>query len=78
MENELIMKGVSKAVIVEAFLQWEIQGGTQDEVSMIKELLEKKHYSPECGIKEKNRIYGFLLRRGFSVEKVQEVMKVFD
>jgi len=45
---------------------------------MIQELLEKKHYSPECDMKEKNRIYGFLLRRGFSIEKVQEAMKLSD
>lgn len=78
LETELIMKGVSKTVIADAFREWENLGGSQDEIAMIKELLEKKHYSPECDMKEKNRIYGFLLRRGFSIEKVQEAMKLSD
>ena len=78
LETELIMKGVSKTVIADAFREWENLGGSQDEIAMIKELLEKKHYSPECDMKEKNRIYGFLLRRGFTIEKVQEAMKLSD
>ncbi len=78
LETELIMKGVSKTVIADAFREWENLGGSQDEIAMIKELLEKKHYSPECDMKEKNRIYAFLLRRGFSIEKVQEAMKFSD
>ena len=78
LETELIMKGVSKTVIADAFREWENLGGSQDEIAMIKELLEKKHYSPECDMKEKNRIYAFLLRRGFSIEKVQEAMKLSD
>lgn len=78
LETELIMKGVSKTVIADAFREWENLGGSQDEIAMIQELLEKKHYSPECDMKEKNRIYAFLLRRGFSIEKVQEAMKLSD
>lgn len=78
LEMELTMKGVSKSVIADSFREWENRGGTQDEVAMIQELLEKKHYSPECDMKEKNRIYAFLLRRGFSIEKVQEAMKLSD
>lgn len=78
LETELIMKGVSKTAIADAFREWENLGGSQDEIAMIKELLEKKHYSPECDMKEKNRIYAFLLRRGFSIEKVQEAMKLSD
>lgn len=78
LETELTIKGVSKSVIEDAFREWENRGGTQDEVAMIQELLEKKHYSPECDLKEKNRIYGFLLRRGFSIDKVQEAMRISE
>ena len=78
LETELIMKGVSKVVILEAFQEWENRGGAQDELAMIQELLEKKHYSSECEVKEKNRIYGFLLRKGFTIEKVQEAMRIFE
>ena len=78
LEMDLGQKGVSKYMIEEGFRQWEAQGGVQDEMQMIQQLLEKKHYSQECDIKEKNRIYGFLLRKGFTVEKVQEAMKIFS
>jgi len=77
LEIQLLSKGVSKENIREAFTRWREQGGIQDEESMIRELLEKKHYDTECDIKEKNRIYGFLLRKGFSPDKIQEAMKVF-
>lgn len=78
LKMELITKGVSKTVIEDAFREWENRGGTQDEVAMIQKLLEKKHYNPECDMKEKNRIYGFLLRKGFAVEKVQEAMRISE
>jgi regulatory protein len=78
LEMELLAKGVSKTVMTEAFREWENKGGTQDEIAMIQELLEKKHFNPECDMKEKNRIYGFLLRRGFSVDKVQEAMRLSE
>ena len=45
---------------------------------MIKELLEKKHYTGDCDIKEKRRIYAFLLRKGYSPERVQEAMRMQD
>lgn len=77
LEIQLLSKGVSKENIREAFARWREQGGIQDEESMIRELLEKKHYDAECDIKEKNRIYGFLLRKGFSPDKIQEAMKLF-
>ena len=77
LEIQLLSKGVSKENIREAFACWREQGGIQDEESMIRELLEKKHYDTECDIKEKNRIYGFLLRKGFAPDKIQEAMKMF-
>lgn len=77
LEIQLISKGISKENIRVAFMRWREQGGIQNEESMIRELLEKKHYDAECDIKEKNRIYGFLLRKGFSPDKIQEAMKLF-
>ena len=77
LEIQLLGKGISKENIREAFYRWQEQGGQQDEEGMIQKLLEKKHYSAECDMKEKNRIYGFLLRKGFSPDKIQEAMKVF-
>ncbi|MBR6666543.1 MAG: regulatory protein RecX [Lachnospiraceae bacterium] len=77
LEIQLISKGISKENIRVAFMRWREQGGIQNEESMIRELLEKKNYDAECDIKEKNRIYGFLLRKGFSPDKIQEAMRAF-
>lgn len=76
-EIELLIKGISKEVLREAFCNWEESGGKQDEVVMIQEYLEKKHYGEGCDLKEKNRIYGFLLRKGFSAEHIQEAMRLY-
>lgn len=77
LEVELVSKGISKENIREAFRHWEESGGNQDEEKMITEILEKKHYSMDCDNKEKNRIFGYLLRRGFSQDKIWETMKLF-
>lgn len=74
-EMELLQKGISKEILREAFGNWEENGGKQDEMSMIQELLEKKNYSSQCDVKEKRRIYAFLLRKGYSPERVQEAMR---
>ncbi len=75
-EQELMQRGISKEILREALRGWEEKGGAQDEMSMIHELLEKKHYSSESDIKEKRRIYAFLLRKGYSPERVQEAMQL--
>ncbi len=77
MELQLLSKGISKENIKEAVSIWREQGGIQDEEGMIQKLLEKKNYRDDCSIKEKNRIYAFLLRKGFSPDKIQEAMKAF-
>lgn len=75
-EQDLLQKGISKEILREALRDWEENGGIQDELAMIQELLEKKHYTSDCDLKEKRRIYAFLLRKGYSAERVQEAMKL--
>ena len=75
---DLNKKGISANVISQAFDQWQALGGQQDEQEMIKKLLAKKHYDPECDLKEKQRIYAFLLRKGFSVDNVNSVLRVYE
>ena len=75
-EQELIQKGIAKGVLQEAIRNWEENGGEQDEMVMIQALLEKKHYSSECDMKEKRRVYAFLLRKGYSPERIQEAIRV--
>ncbi len=74
-EMELIQKGIPKEMIREALTDWEEEGGRQDELEQINKLLEKKHYTPDCEEKEKYKIYAFLMRKGYSSEKIQEAMR---
>ncbi len=79
-EQDLLNKGIAKDVIEGAWSQWEEQGGTQDELCMIAKLLEKKHYNPESAdYKEQQKLYAFLLRKGFGIEQIRRAMQTnFD
>ncbi len=71
-DQDLYRKGLTKETIAQAWTNWEAKGGTQDEQSMIQSLLEKKHYNPETAdLKEKQKIYAFLIRKGYSHEQVR-------
>jgi len=75
MEQDLIARGIDRATLEKAWLEWEEQGGIQDEEAMISALLEKKHFDPKrADLKEKQRMYGFLLRKGFSGERVRRAV----
>lgn len=69
-EQDLLRKGISSGAVEQAWNEWEAYGGEQDEMTMIRQLLEKKHYSPQADAKERQRMYGFLLRRGYSPELI--------
>ena len=75
-EMDLMQKGISREIWKQALVAWEEEGGDQDEMTMIKELLQKKHYSSDMDVKEKRKIYGFLLRKGYSAEAVMEAMRM--
>lgn len=74
-EQDLLTKGIARDVIGQAWSKWQEQGGMQDEVAMIKELLSKKRYQPEnADYKEQQKLYAFLLRKGFSAEAIRKAM----
>lgn len=74
-EQDLQTKGIARETIEKAWLQWQEQGGTQDEQAMIRSLLTKKHYDPEqTDYKEQQKIYAFLMRKGFSADQVRKAM----
>jgi len=74
-EQDLLGKGIDSVTLEQAWLKWEEQGGEQDEVAMIQALLEKKHYDPEnADEREKQRMYAFLMRKGFSGEAVRRAV----
>lgn len=74
-EQDLQTKGISRETIEKAWAQWQEQGGTQDEQAMIRSLLAKKHYDPEqTDYKEQQKLYAFLMRKGFSADQVRKAM----
>ena len=73
MEQELYQKGISREVFREAADQIE----TPDEEMQIQEILRKKGYQP--GVteqKERDKIFRFLLRKGYGMSVVQHAMRV--
>lgn len=74
-EQDLLGKGISKETLEKAWLDWEEQGGSQDERKMIQKLLEKRKFDPEnADRKEIQREYAFLMRKGFSGEQVRKAL----
>ena len=74
-EQDLYRKGISQDTIEQAFMKWQSQGGEQDEISMIQALLAKKNYDPDTAdYKEKQRLYAFCIRKGYSSEQIFKAM----
>lgn len=75
-EQDLQGKGILAATIEEAWQVWRENGGKQDEQAMIRELLHKKHYDTEgeTDWKERQKIYAFLARKGFSAEAIRKAI----
>ncbi len=75
MEQDLMAKGISKAVLERAWLEWEEKGGSQNEEEMIRALLQKRHFDPETAdFGEIQKQYAFLMRKGFSGDAVRRVL----
>ena len=72
-EQDLQGKGILAATIEEAWQVWRENGGKQ---AMIRELLHKKHYDTEgeTDWKERQKIYAFLARKGFSAEVIRKAI----
>lgn len=74
-EQDLTSRGIDRVTMEMAWKEWEEQGGSQNESRMIRELLEKKHFDPEkAQQKERQKMYGFLIRKGFSGEKARKAV----
>ncbi|MCR5754268.1 MAG: recombination regulator RecX [Acetatifactor sp.] len=75
---DLTSKGISEEIIERAFEEWEEQGGCRNEIEMIERLLEKKHYDGEqADFKETQRVFAWLMRKGFECETIKKVMHNF-
>ncbi len=75
-EQDLFRKGITKEIFSRALMQWEESGEQQDVQGMIQNHLRKKHYSQDCDIKEKQKIYAFLLRKGYSSDEISKAMQL--
>lgn len=69
---ELLQKGIAKATINEVYEAKE----PVDETAMIKHWIEKKKIDIETAeVKEKHKLYMFLIRKGFSPRDISKVIK---
>ena len=75
-EQELYRKGIRKDIYMQALAEWEASGEQHDVQKMILKCLEKKHYHKECDIREKQKIYAFLLRKGYNAEDISQAMQL--
>ncbi len=70
----LVQKGVGRDDIETAM---ERCFEREDELEAIRRLCEKKHFSPEeASDAEKQKIYGYLVRKGFRNEEIRQVIQV--
>lgn len=75
-EQDLIGKGIDRVTLEKAWQQWEKKGGVQDEEAMVRKILDKRHYDPEkAELKEQQKTYGFLMRKGFSPEVIRRALR---
>lgn len=75
LQQELYQKGVSAETVQEALEQIE----TPDEEQQIACWLQKKHYnSGAADYKETQKMYNFLLRKGYPSSAIQRVMRTQD
>lgn len=74
MEFELARKGVSKEMIASCMEEC----GEQDETEKIRSILQKRCKNPkEADEKEKQKHYGYLMRKGFSSGEIFQVFQEF-
>ena len=74
-EQDLLARGIDKRTLEQAWNQWEAEGGKQDEQEMIQKLLQKKHYNPEqADYKERQKMFAFLMRKGYSGEQISKAL----
>lgn len=78
-EQDLTGKGIDRSTLEKAWRQWEQKGGVQNEEAMVRQLLDKRHYDPEkADLKEQQKMYGFLMRKGFSPEVIRRALRTSD
>ena len=73
----LIQKGVSPEIIEQVFEETDY--GEEDSRQAIEALMRKRNYHPETAdAKEKQKMMGYLMRKGFSYQDVRNVLQVCE
>lgn len=74
-EMTLIRRGVSKEDINQAYTQCSDEGDLTGEEELIEKLLDKKHFNrQEATYEERMKMIGTLYRKGFSLDKIYQVV----
>lgn len=77
-EQDLITKGIDTEVIQHAMEDF-LDENEDHEEQLIIELLQKKRYSgANASIEERNKIIGYLYRKGFALDKVYRIIGKID
>ena len=78
-EQDLYSKGIPQDIVERVWAEWQALGGEQDEAAMIRALLTKRGYNPDTAdFKEKQRIFAYLMRKGYSSESIRHAMAGFS
>lgn len=78
-ENDLIKKGIDRDVILKAYALTEEKDNLTDEQDLIRKELEKKHFHiDEADFAQKQKIIGYLYRKGFRLENIRNVIDDVD
>ena len=71
----LVQKGVSSEIVEQVFE--EADYGEEDSRQAIEALMRKRNYNPETAdAKEKHKMMGYLMRKGFSYHTFQQVVEL--
>ncbi len=74
-ETDLLRKGISKELIRDVFEELKESGIEQNETDMISALLQKKGYQAgNATVDERQKMYGFLFRKGFSADAITKAL----
>lgn len=72
--RDLMQKGIAKDIICAAFEEKE----PMDEETLIRRWMDKKHMNPETAApKEKQKMYMFLMRKGFSSSEISRALRTW-
>ena len=73
----LLQKGLSSEIVEQVFE--EADYGEKDSRQAIEALMRKRNYNPETAdAKEKQKMMGYLMRKGFSYQDVRNVLQVCE